>query len=821
MKKGVIILLILIFSVSLVSANWFTDLFNFGEDSDLEGELTSLIGEENLIAHYQFEDNVQDSVGGNHGTNNGASFVDGIDGKAASFDGVEDYINIENLEGLSTSKLTISFWERQSAVQSNYMVPLGLFGGHRALIYVVPGDYRHVVKFDNINNVKHEPSLTTSDSEWHHYLITFDGISLKAYYDGRLLVDKEAVGEILKKDNSIFIGTSGTGTSPSQWNYFNGLIDEVKIWNRILSEREIKIEAGIEVEPIEGIISIDFNDVTGEVNKKITSGFTTLHHSTISNSVSRIRELNPSSIRMPDLFSNDEQIDIITKDGGELIFNFDNYDPIISSLKEEINTDPFIDFTLMNFELTSCYGTPGCLNVPWWRAPPKNYLEWEEAVYETVYHYNIKEDKGITYWEVWGEPINELKAWPVFDPLNPNPNEHEMGWTFDKHIELYNITRTAIKKADPNAKVGGLAFAHPNWVSEDEKFLLAETFIDRLAEKDIGLDFLSFHTYDRDINYTPENYANVISRLRNKLDEKGFSDTELIMNEWGIALDPIYYDQCNSNEQCFEQAITDSSNKDAAYVASSVPVLLDSKLDSANFYALTKWPSKIIYEDGSITPIFNVFKMLTILGDKKVNFNSDLPKISVLPTKSGGYKTAVLLSYYDKENVGLTKKINLELNNLDFEKEFVVKEYLIDKTHSNKFYDLNHQELDKIKEYSVDKTQDYNLDIEMEPNSVRLVILELKYICNNNNICDSELGETTENCPNDCDTGILEPECESTGLRQSGKYCSFDKTWIVQKVEEETCNNNFECETNVCVDDECISAGLFRRFLEWLRALFG
>jgi hypothetical protein len=66
----------------------------------------------------------------------------------------------------------------------------------------------------------------------------------------------------------------------------------------------------------------------------------------------------------------------------------------------------------------------------------------------------------------------------------------------------------------------------------------------------------------------------------------------------------------------------------------------------------------------------------------------------------------------------------------------------------------------------------------------------------------------------------ISSECESTGLRQLGKYCSFDKTWINQKAEEEICENNFECETNVCVDDVCISAGLFRRFLEWLKALF-
>jgi hypothetical protein len=60
-----------------------------------------------------------------------------------------------------------------------------------------------------------------------------------------------------------------------------------------------------------------------------------------------------------------------------------------------------------------------------------------------------------------------------------------------------------------------------------------------------------------------------------------------------------------------------------------------------------------------------------------------------------------------------------------------------------------------------------------------------------------------------------------TGLRNATKYCSIDEIWEVQKEKEGSCDNNFECVTNVCVGGECISEGLLKRFLNWLSRLFG
>ena len=63
--------------------------------------------------------------------------------------------------------------------------------------------------------------------------------------------------------------------------------------------------------------------------------------------------------------------------------------------------------------------------------------------------------------------------------------------------------------------------------------------------------------------------------------------------------------------------------------------------------------------------------------------------------------------------------------------------------------------------------------------------------------------------------------CETVGLRDAGKYCASDKFLVEQKETGSLCQNNFECGSNVCVSDECISEGLLRKIINWFKGLFG
>jgi len=72
-------------------------------------------------------------------------------------------------------------------------------------------------------------------------------------------------------------------------------------------------------------------------------------------------------------------------------------------------------------------------------------------------------------------------------------------------------------------------------------------------------------------------------------------------------------------------------------------------------------------------------------------------------------------------------------------------------------------------------------------------------------------------CQDGC---FLNNQCYEFGYRKSGKFCSENGYFTNQFKEEGHCENNFECESNFCIDGNCISGSLIQRILNWFRKLF-
>jgi len=77
-------------------------------------------------------------------------------------------------------------------------------------------------------------------------------------------------------------------------------------------------------------------------------------------------------------------------------------------------------------------------------------------------------------------------------------------------------------------------------------------------------------------------------------------------------------------------------------------------------------------------------------------------------------------------------------------------------------------------------------------------------------------------CEYGCENGACEgaEECLELGFRKENKYCSDKKYFLPQKSAEESCDNDFECTSNLCIGGECISSSLWRKFISWLKNIF-
>lgn len=93
---------------------------------------------------------------------------------------------------------------------------------------------------------------------------------------------------------------------------------------------------------------------------------------------------------------------------------------------------------------------------------------------------------------------------------------------------------------------------------------------------------------------------------------------------------------------------------------------------------------------------------------------------------------------------------------------------------------------------------------------------EIKPIIISDVITEKELEENLYFC-NGCE---LEEKCYPFGYRKSGNFCS-DNGEFIEQLEEHSCENNFECKSNLCVSDECVDEGLFRKILNWFKKMFG
>ena len=176
----------------------------------------------------------------NHGTIYGATWTDGKFGKALSFDGVDDYVDCGNDTSLRPSRITYEAWFKANSVSGRYTILRGSHNGDVALC-IEDGAVKGQIDADPSNPTWNFVSYSPIyENIWYHAVLTWDGTYARLYVNGELKdTDSTHPGDIRWSDTD---GTIIGMSRPSSLQYpFNGTIDEVRIYNRALSENEIKM----------------------------------------------------------------------------------------------------------------------------------------------------------------------------------------------------------------------------------------------------------------------------------------------------------------------------------------------------------------------------------------------------------------------------------------------------------------------------------------------------------------------------------------------------------------------------------------------------
>jgi hypothetical protein len=187
-----------------------------------------------LVAWWSGDGHAFDLVGSNNGTMmNGATYAAGKLGKGFSFDGIDDYVLVPHHSSLSPSTLTVEAWVYMYTTSGLRNVVFK--GDHQYLLIVNSGRIKFGSKNSSGEYSEFEGSLTVSENTWTHVAITHDGSTKRIYVNGQLDPVTEAQTGLYTGDtNQLHIGTQYHFV---EWFY--GLIDEVQIYNRALTDAEI------------------------------------------------------------------------------------------------------------------------------------------------------------------------------------------------------------------------------------------------------------------------------------------------------------------------------------------------------------------------------------------------------------------------------------------------------------------------------------------------------------------------------------------------------------------------------------------------------
>jgi PKD repeat protein len=206
-----------------------------------------------LVAAYGFEEGngtmTSDSSGnGNDGTLvGGTTWATGKYGNALSFNGTDAYVSINNSPSLGgTSALTVEAWVYPVSAAANWR-PIAFKAFDASQIsYVLQGVTPQSVAafFVSPSSTNLVSSSALAVNVWSHLAGTYDGATMRMYVNGMEVSNRTQSGALNLSSQPLTIGGSALYSA-----YWQGLIDDVRIYNRAITPSEIQGDMNTPVRP--------------------------------------------------------------------------------------------------------------------------------------------------------------------------------------------------------------------------------------------------------------------------------------------------------------------------------------------------------------------------------------------------------------------------------------------------------------------------------------------------------------------------------------------------------------------------------------------
>lgn len=207
-------------------------------DSSSGSESVNTEVTDGLIGWWKFNGNPNSSIGSAHGTVYGATLTNGQNNSpnsAYSFNGTSSYITIPNMPGFPSSTVAISFWAypRNTGADGT-----GVIGTTQNVTY-----NRISVFLPWANNVMWDFGSDTTrlsvawnsswQNQWSHWVFIASPAGRAIYRNGTLAASNASNASFNPENISFFLGRFEAG------QFWNGNLDDVRIYDRILAPAEI------------------------------------------------------------------------------------------------------------------------------------------------------------------------------------------------------------------------------------------------------------------------------------------------------------------------------------------------------------------------------------------------------------------------------------------------------------------------------------------------------------------------------------------------------------------------------------------------------